>query len=62
MIAHCSRFDDAALAALVTDLGGHDVVAMLDAYAACDAETSRPSVIFAYTIKEIGRASWRERL
>ena len=54
LIAHCSRFDDAALAALVTDLGGHDVVAMLDAYAACDAETSRPSVIFAYTIKGWG--------
>ncbi|GAA1800065.1 transketolase-like TK C-terminal-containing protein [Nostocoides veronense] len=45
---------DADLASLVTDLGGHDVEAMLAAYRACDAETDRPSVVFAYTVKGWG--------
>ncbi|MFX0593546.1 transketolase-like TK C-terminal-containing protein [Melissospora conviva] len=45
---------DAELAPLVTDLGGHDLAAMLDAYAQCDAVTDRPSVIFAYTVKGWG--------
>ncbi len=44
--------DDVAL--LVTDLGGHDVGAMLEAFAQCDAETERPSVVFAYTVKGWG--------
>ncbi len=42
------------LAALVTDLGGHDLASMLAAYAACDAVRDRPSVIFAYTVKGWG--------
>lgn len=42
---------DAELAALITDLGGHDLQAVLDAFAECDAATDRPSVIFAYTVK-----------
>ena len=45
---------DDELAPLVTDLGGHDLAAMLDAYAQCDAVTDRPSVIFAYTVKGWG--------
>ncbi|WP_433391018.1 transketolase-like TK C-terminal-containing protein [Micromonospora sp. KLBMP9576] len=46
--------DDDELGPLVTDLGGHDMAAMLDAYAQCDAVTDRPSVIFAYTVKGWG--------
>ncbi|GAA2222413.1 hypothetical protein GCM10010429_56810 [Micromonospora olivasterospora] len=42
---------DDELGPLVTDLGGHDLEAMLDAYAQCDAVTDRPSVVFAYTVK-----------
>ncbi|MFY1586353.1 transketolase-like TK C-terminal-containing protein [Micromonospora sp. WMMD734] len=45
---------DEELAPLVTDLGGHDLEAMLDAYAQCDAVTDRPSVVFAYTVKGWG--------
>ncbi|MDP9393987.1 MAG: pyruvate dehydrogenase [Actinomycetota bacterium] len=45
---------DDELAPLVTDLGGHDLDAMLDAYAQCDAVTDRPSVVFAYTVKGWG--------
>ncbi|MFI6227984.1 transketolase-like TK C-terminal-containing protein [Micromonospora echinospora] len=45
---------DEELGPLVTDLGGHDLAAMLDAYAQCDAVTDRPSVIFAYTVKGWG--------
>ncbi|MFC4145607.1 pyruvate dehydrogenase [Micromonospora mangrovi] len=45
---------DDELGPLVTDLGGHDLAAMLDAYAQCDAVTDRPSVVFAYTVKGWG--------
>jgi pyruvate dehydrogenase E1 component len=45
---------DGELADLVQDLGGHDLVAMLEAYAQCDAVTDRPSVVFAYTVKGYG--------
>jgi pyruvate dehydrogenase E1 component len=50
----CADIPDAELAALVTDLAGHDLGALLDAFAACDAEKDRPSVLFAYTIKGWG--------
>ncbi len=50
----CEEYDDEELAALVTDLGGHDFGAMLDAYRQCDEVTDRPSVVFAYTIKGWG--------
>ena len=46
--------DDGELAALVTDLAGHDLAAMLTAFGACDAERDRPSVVFAYTVKGWG--------
>ncbi|WP_116715526.1 transketolase-like TK C-terminal-containing protein [Euzebya tangerina] len=48
------EYDDEALKALVTDLGGHDLGLLLDTYRACDAEQERPSVVFAYTIKGHG--------
>ncbi len=44
-------YDDTELAAVVTDLGGHDLGLLLDTYATCEDETNRPSVVFAYTIK-----------
>ena len=50
----CSAASATGLAALVTDLGGHDLASMLAAYAACDAVRDRPSVIFAYTVKGWG--------
>jgi pyruvate dehydrogenase E1 component len=50
----CEEYSDEELAALVTDLGGHDFGSMLDAYRKCDAVTDRPSVVFAYTIKGWG--------
>ncbi len=54
VVAFFEGMPDADLASLVTDLGGHDMEAMLDAYAACDAVADRPSVIFAYTVKGWG--------
>ncbi len=45
--------DDECLS-LITDLGGHDIPALLEAFDACDAETNRPSVVFAYTVKGWG--------
>ncbi|GGM04327.1 1-deoxy-D-xylulose-5-phosphate synthase N-terminal domain-containing protein [Dactylosporangium sucinum] len=42
---------DAELAGLLQDLGGHDIEALLRAYAECDRVTDRPSVVFAYTVK-----------
>jgi len=46
--------DDAELTSMVTDLGGHDLAVLLRAFAECDAEKHRPSVVFAYTIKGWG--------
>lgn len=48
------NWDDAELASLVLNLGGHDLEAILDAFAETDAVTDRPSVIFAYTVKGWG--------
>ena len=45
---------DDDLLVLVTDLGGHDLGALLEAFAECDAEADRPSVVFAYTVKGWG--------
>src|SRR5690606_29126414 len=45
---------DADLGPLVTDLGGHDLGALLDGFAECDAVADRPSVVFAYTVKGWG--------
>jgi pyruvate dehydrogenase E1 component len=48
------RLADIELHQLVTDLGGHDLGLLIDTYRSCDAETERPSVVFAYTIKGHG--------
>jgi pyruvate dehydrogenase E1 component len=48
------QMDDDELYRTITDLGGHDLGLLLDAFAACDRETDRPSVVFAYTIKGWG--------
>ena len=39
---------------LVQDLGGHDLGSLLDAFAFARLETTRPTVLFAYTIKGWG--------
>ena len=39
---------------LLTDLGGHDISALLEAFEECDAVKDRPSVVFAYTVKGWG--------
>ncbi|HET8726988.1 MAG TPA: transketolase, partial [Alphaproteobacteria bacterium] len=46
------RHDDAALAALMTNLGGHDMEACLDAFHGIDDD--RPTCFIAYTIKGFG--------
>lgn len=40
--------------ALIQDLGGHDVGDLLGAYEAARAESDRPTIVFAYTIKGWG--------
>jgi pyruvate dehydrogenase E1 component len=55
LAALVSELDDAALHAAVRNLGGHDLAALHDAFAAID--DSRPTVIFAYTVKGYGLAS-----
>lgn len=52
--AFVEQFDDVELRSIVTDLGGHDILALLEAFDECDAEKSRPSVVFAYTVKGWG--------
>jgi pyruvate dehydrogenase E1 component len=44
--------DDAALAALMTDLGGHCVETLIDAFASADDD--RPTLFIAYTVKGHG--------
>lgn len=45
---------DEEVAELVTDLGGHDLASVLEALEQADADTERPTVIFAYTHKGWG--------
>ncbi|WP_255310806.1 transketolase-like TK C-terminal-containing protein [Streptomyces viridosporus] len=47
--------DDTTLVEAVADLGGHDLPALLDAFDRID--DTRPTVIFAYTVKGYGLAS-----
>jgi pyruvate dehydrogenase E1 component len=54
VVAYVGGLDDDRLGPLVTDLGGHDLAQLLEAYAECDAVTDRPSVVFAYTVKGFG--------
>jgi pyruvate dehydrogenase E1 component len=51
-LAIVRRLDDAALAELMTNLGGHDLQAILEAFD--DAPTNRPVCFIAYTIKGYG--------
>jgi pyruvate dehydrogenase E1 component len=50
----CQGTGDGDLAALVTDLAGHDLGSLLAAFGECDLQDSRPSVVFAYTVKGWG--------
>jgi len=50
----CARFSDDELVAIVTDLGGHDIPTLVEAFESCDAVTDRPTVVFCYTIKGWG--------
>jgi pyruvate dehydrogenase E1 component len=43
--------DDAEVAGLLADLGGHDLDAILDAFAEADAVVDRPVAILAWTLK-----------
>jgi pyruvate dehydrogenase E1 component len=45
---------DEALPGLVADVGGHDLEAILKAFAEAEAERARPTVILAHTIKGWG--------
>ena len=47
--------DDDAVHAAIRNLGGHDLGALLDAFDAID--DTRPSVVFAYTVKGYGLAT-----
>ncbi|HTR94585.1 MAG TPA: pyruvate dehydrogenase [Trebonia sp.] len=51
----CDQLDDDALADAIGDLGGHDLAALDQAFAAI--EDHRPTVIFAYTVKGYGLAT-----
>ncbi|TQM37061.1 transketolase-like TK C-terminal-containing protein [Pseudonocardia cypriaca] len=52
LAALVAGLDDATLHTAVRNLGGHDVAALVDALAAID--DTRPTVIFAYTVKGHG--------
>jgi pyruvate dehydrogenase E1 component len=49
-----SELDDDHARRAIRDLGGHDLGDLLEAFAAADAVTDRPTVVFAYTIKAYG--------
>ncbi|WP_439594722.1 1-deoxy-D-xylulose-5-phosphate synthase N-terminal domain-containing protein [Falsiroseomonas sp.] len=46
--------DDDELAALMTNLGGHDIETLTEAFRAADAEGDQPTCFIAYTIKGMG--------
>lgn len=50
--------DDTQVAALVQDLGGHDLDALLDAAAQADAVTDRPTAIVCHTVKGWRMPGW----
>ena len=51
-LALIARRDDAALAALMNNLGGHDLPSLIDAFASIDHD--RPVCFICYTIKGMG--------
>jgi pyruvate dehydrogenase E1 component len=48
------ELDDGELAVAIRDLGGHDLLDLLEAFKRADSLTDRPAVVFAYTIKAWG--------
>jgi len=51
-LALIATHDDAALGALMTNLGGHCIATLLDAFARCDDD--KPTLFIAYTVKGYG--------
>ena len=49
-----SDITDDELPAVISNLGGHDLEELLGVLAQADAESSRPTILFAYTIKGWG--------
>jgi len=45
------KHKDEELFEILTDLGGHDIASLLEAFEDCDGVEDKPSVVFAYTIK-----------
>ena len=45
------KYNDDQLFEILTDLGGHDISSLLEAFKDCDEVANKPSVVFAYTIK-----------
>jgi pyruvate dehydrogenase E1 component len=45
------RYSDDELFEILTDLGGHDISSLIEAFHECDTELNKSSVVFAYTIK-----------
>ena len=55
LIARCvAEVPDAELPHLLANLGGHDLRVLIDRLNTAERETTRPTVIFAYTIKGYG--------
>jgi len=54
IVAALSDVSDASLPDLLGNLGGHDLDELLRVYAEADADPTRPTVVFAYTIKGWG--------
>ncbi|MFZ9283695.1 MAG: 1-deoxy-D-xylulose-5-phosphate synthase N-terminal domain-containing protein [Candidatus Nanopelagicales bacterium] len=46
-----TKFGDDELFEILTDLGGHNLTSLVEAFSECDRVNDRPSVVFAYTIK-----------
>jgi pyruvate dehydrogenase E1 component len=49
--AFLERYSDDELFEILTDLGGHDISSLIEAFDECDKELNKSSVVFAYTIK-----------
>ncbi len=51
LAALLAGYDDASVRRLLTDLGGHDLLKIIEAFQEAKGVTDRPTVIVAYTIK-----------
>ncbi len=54
VLEHLLAGYEGEVGSLIQDLGGHDLADILDALALAHAETERPTILFAYTIKGYG--------